>query len=408
MAKTSKSSSKPKPSASSTKKVTTKVYTKSSITKTVLYRRPVFIIVVILFAVLGTWLIAGGHALTPNDNLSEAIDDPARGLVYNGRKLATSGSCKGTFESNVSHANGQKSCEHPDPGPEGVDVRERIKHIDADLAAQVAKDATTPALSADANEVSPTAAADVLAFGSLSQVSPVNWPCLGTGVDGVRTQMVYVYPYGATNRISTLRPSFETIARRTNAVFHNTGVASGGIRNVRYVTNSACTLSIASVAISGSIVDGNNVITQLRAKGYASNYRKYLVEIDANYTSNSCGYGQFYPDTRPTQDNYNNSGDLIALSWRNCWNYTEPHELMHTMGAVQSGAPYSTTRGHCYDQHDVMCYNDGSGKTMIQRCTSTVNQWRFDCYSDTYFRAAGATGWLATHWNTANNRFLSH
>ena len=409
MTKNNKTSATPKKSNSrSNIKYSGKTYDSGSRSLRLIKQRPFMIITVLIFAALGSWLIVGGHALTRNDS-GESQDNVARGLIYNGRKEAKSGQCKGAFETDSAPVNGKLLCSHPDPGPEGVDLRDRTKKIDAELDAQVAKDAKVKPLAADANEVSTVGAADVGTVGSLGNVSPVSIPCTGTGTDGYRVQMIYAYASGGTNRISYVRSGFQTIANRINAVFHNSGVATGSVRNVHFatsaVTSGACTLSLPAVAITGNIDDVNNLRTQLRAKGYNSTARKYLVELDGG---TSCGWGDLYNDGIPTQDNANNSGNLFAFVWHPCWNYAEPHETMHTMGAVQIGAPYGTSKFHCYDQHDVMCYNDGSGAAMIQRCTNTVLIWRFDCGYDTYFRATGATGWLSTHWNTANNRFLSH
>jgi len=380
-------------------------------------------VVILLVAAVGTYLLAFGAAL-PNTSQGEAeVDNPARGLVNAGHHEATTGPCKGVYETDGVDSNGQKICTHPDPGPEGVDVRERAKGVDANLANIAAADASTPVESSDSSVVqNPVGGADdvqsrnSMCMSSTScAVKPVNWPCVGTGTDGYRVQVIYAYVSGHTNNLSARRAGLEAIMRRVNAVFHNSGVASGGVRNVRFVTNSACALSIPAVALSATNINSySSVESQLRAKGYSSLARKYLVEIEGG---TACGYGDVSFDARPTQDNGNNSGNLFALSWYPCWNYDEPHELMHTMGAVLGhvygtyvpvAAPYSTPNLHCYDQHDVMCYADGSGHAMFTRCTNVAYLWRFDCGNDTYFRAAGATGWLAKYWNTANSRFLSH
>ncbi len=364
---------------------------------------------ILLFALVGTYFIAFGAALPGSDPGIQEPDNLARGLVYNGKKEATKGPCKGTIDVSPADAAGIEICSHPDPGPEGVDVRERDKHVDSDLVAQVGNDAKNQPLAADsttiAPDIQPTGAADTGSANSLGVVTPVNWPCVGTGTDGYRVQMIYAYASGASNRVSYVRPGFETIARRVNAVFHNSGVASGGVRNVRYVTSSTCVLSLPAIPITGNISDVVNITNQLKARGYGAASRKYLTLVDGG---SPCGWGTFSTDPQPGQANYNNIGPNYATVWHPCWNYEEAHELMHTLGAVLTGAPYSTGAAHCYDQHDVMCYTDTSGKAMIQRCTSTTYIWRFDCGYDTYFRSVGATGWLYSHWNTANSRFLSH
>jgi hypothetical protein len=130
-----------------------------------------------------------------------------------------------------------------------------------------------------------------------------------------------------------------------------------------------------------------------------------MVQVDGGNGA-VCGFGDRYLDDRPGPENYNNGGNMFAVSWKACWNYIEPHEVTHMMGSVSNVAPGATGRGHCVELNDVMCYNDGSGKAMQTLCPNTVDIWRFDCNKDSYFRSTGATGWLASNWNVANNSFL--
>lgn len=366
-------------------------------------RRFALIIVVILVAIGGTYLLRQSSAAT-DDRL---VDDPGRGLSYRGLKIAHEGPCAGVFESDVpSDAEHGKSCTHPDPVPGNVDIRERDKNVEAMIAQQVEYDIKNPAKNAGEPTPPPVLYPEnspVYNGNSLGAVSPINWPCVGTGNDGFRTLTIYAYPSGATNRLGSLRPFFEGVARRVNAVYYNSGAASGGVRQIRYQTNSSCVLSIPYVAITGDINSLSNIMSQLRAIGYSSTARKYMVWVDGG---TGCGQGELKPDLRPGQENYNNAGNMISVNWHGCWNGSEPHELTHNMGAVQNGAPYSTNKGHCYDQNDVMCYKDTSGINTQQLCTSTTNVYRLDCRNDTYFRSTGATGWLGTNWNVANNQFL--
>ncbi|HTC80330.1 MAG TPA: hypothetical protein VK848_02225, partial [Acidimicrobiia bacterium] len=121
-----------------------------------------------------------------------------------------------------------------------------------------------------------------------------------------------------------------------------------------------------------------------------------------------CGVGSLYSDARPGLNNINNgSAPMYARVDAACWDYAEGHELMHTLGAVQSGAPHATAAGHCWDEPDEMCYDDGSGSTMVTVCTGR-NPALFDCNHDDYFYAGvpPAVSWLASHWNTYNSSWL--
>lgn len=90
------------------------------------------------------------------------------------------------------------------------------------------------------------------------------------------------------------------------------------------------------------------------------------------------------------------------------------HEMAHTIGAVQLGAPHSTGAYHCNDEQDLMCYNDGGpkGSMQTQSCPSLDGSLgfysEFDCNGDDYFNPNPAPGsYLASHWNLYNSRFLS-
>jgi len=382
--------------------------------------RLVGILFVALFASFGTFYLLQSGASPNNERFAE---DPARGISYKGLKIAESGPCAKSSEAidesdeidlspeqsqRDENAGGPKrvKCIHPDAGPKGVDLRERVKQVDAMLDTQVAYDDINPAKNAGETPPPPIIEAEnVGAPGSLSAVSPINWPCNGVGNDGSRVLIIYAYAAGAKDRGATYRKSFESIARRTNAVYYNSGVSSGGARQIRFHTNSQCRLTIVPETISGDINSYGNIVSQLRSKGYTPATRKYLVQVDGGNGAN-CGIGGVFKDDRPGQENYNNNGNMFAVTWKSCWNYAEPHELTHMLGSVQDGAPGATGRSHCFDQNDVMCYNDGAGIAMQSICPSSTEIWRLDCRKDTYFRSAGATGWLADHWNVANNKFL--
>jgi hypothetical protein len=90
------------------------------------------------------------------------------------------------------------------------------------------------------------------------------------------------------------------------------------------------------------------------------------------------------------------------------------HEVGHNIGAVQNSAPHSSRAGHCYDDSDVMCYEDGGpwfsgGGTMQSVCPKMPDgQEPWDCLQDDYYspQPEEAT-YLATHWNTADSGWLT-
>ena len=181
--------------------------------------------------------------------------------------------------------------------------------------------------------------------------------------------------------------------------------------HVRFVTEpdaagTGCQLSVAVAHLSASGDDSfSTTVSELKAQGYNRSDRKYLVWTDSDVL---CGVGSLYSDTKPGTTNLNNGyAPMFARVDSACWNYAEGHELMHTLGAVQGGAPHATSAGHCWDEPDEMCYDDGSGATMVTVCTGR-NSALFDCNHDDYFYAGIPPGgnWLATHWNTYSSSWL--
>jgi hypothetical protein len=372
------------------------------------------LLMVVIIGVVGTYVWQRGHAAPPLSSEQVAAAGQERAeeqfMTSKGYQKAKSGPCAGSYKDTSSPEASAPACTHADPGPQNVNLSQRAKQIDQMLAGEAAQDAQNPPKDPGAAPASDEAA-NIGSGGDLGVVTPLNYPCVGTGTDGYRTKVIYVYPAGNASRLSTYQSSLQSIAKRMNAVVYNSAAATGGNRQIRFATNPDCSLAVSSKAISGDIYNFGNIKNQLRAAGYNSAYRKYLVMVDAySYQYNICGQGDVYGDDRPTQDNWNNTGNEFAVVWHDCWNYAEPHEFMHMLGGVQPGAPYATPGYHCYDQNDVMCYDDdGAGPVTVQaRCTNTVSIWRYDCFKDTYFHAGTASGWLATHWNAANNRFLTH
>jgi hypothetical protein len=377
------------------------------------------LVAIALFAAVGAYFVFFSSALTPDEY--QPADHVDRGLVYNGQKIKNKGPCKGSIDvTNIEDKRqlGQtiSKCAHIDPGPEGVNLLERDKTVDQQLKDLVKEEATNPPLASDAPAaVEPTAAATI-GSGSMAGIGQRSQPCIGTGSDGKRVELVYVYASGGSNRLADLRPSFVNIAQRVNSIYYESGASSGNAHQVRFTTNSSCALVIRPVAINFTAAHSyGGVQSALQAQGYSftRSDRKYLAWVDvANTAANPtpCGQGSVYGDTRPTADNYNNIYGGLAIVWRACWNYGEPHELTHTLGAVQPGAPYSTPGYHCRDKRDVMCYNDGTlgSAQMVLRCDSDIAWWRLDCGKDTYFRGTNpASGWLSNHWNVANSGFIT-
>jgi len=241
--------------------------------------------------------------------------------------------------------------------------------------------------------------------------------CYGDGQDGMRVQAVYAFPADHPDRYNQMVPSIRQWAAETDAVFQTSAAQTGGTRRIRFVTDGACNLVVDRVPLSATGDDDlDTTIAELAAKGYNRSDRKYLVWMDS---SELCGIATYYDDDRPSgSDNFNNGrtgvpGSVARID-SGCWGLAsrgesvEAHELMHTLGAVVATAPNSTVNGHCSDTQDRMCYADGSPLLVLRAVCSADQEALFDCNHDDYFNTNPPSGnYLATHWNTANNTFLS-
>ncbi len=307
-------------------------------------------------------------------------EDPARGLVYRGLEVDSTGLC-----TNLYRVVGTSICTHgPDPAPLGSNVQNPVSTV---------PNVPTPL------------ERDIV--------------CDGDGTSGNRVQAIYAVAPGKTNRYSTVVATIRSRAADADAIFQASAQETGGSRHIRFVTDSSCAISVLNVTLQTSSGDDNysNTVQELQALGYNASNRKYAVFVDNNIY---CGIGSLWDNDSVSSSNPNNFGSSYATVHTGCWldsgtdGQPIAHELMHNLGGVQHSAPHSTNRQnssdgntwHCADESDRMCYVDASGVTMTQVCVSSHDRL-FDCNHDDYYSTnPGASTYLATHWNTANNQFL--
>lgn len=296
------------------------------------------------------------------------------------------------------------ACEHVDEAPPGVDPTEPVS-----TAELRARQGASEGAFAAAEELGVPAPAQAAA------TSPAV-ACDGDGTSGYRTQAMYVVEAGRTNRFAALQASFQLWAAGVDDVVNRSAALTGGVRQVRYVTEtdgSTCVAKVLNVTVpAGSMSSFNATISAVQALGHTAPNRKYLMWTDATVL---CGVASMYPNDSDTQANPNNgSYAQYARIDAGCWGHgdgaaqhsVEAHELLHTLGGVMSTAPHGTRAGHCWDEADTMCYADGGGFAMQQIC-APEREYLLDCNNDDYFSTYPDPGsWLDTHWNAADSRFL--
>jgi hypothetical protein len=297
---------------------------------------------------------------------------------------------------------------HLDAPPPGVNVRKPVATATLLRAAGLAaRSRLRPAVTAVTTPPgTPTTA------GLASHVTP---SCSGTGTDGNRVQVAYVTAVGLTDRYAAVLPALESYVADVDDVLALSAAETGGGRRVRWVTDANCVPVIAHVVLPagslGGATDGDGgfgaTVTAMRNAGYAAAHRKYLMFADAN---NLCGIAQVYPDSTKASNNNDGRFPMYARVDNACWTSTyhsvAAHELMHTLGSVQSDSPHPSAAGHCTDESDVMCYVDGPGVVTHNVCPPSHEQL-YDCNHDDYFSTNPPVGnYLRTHWNTADSPFL--
>lgn len=265
--------------------------------------------------------------------------------------------------------------------------------------------------------------------------------CPGDGVAGERVH--FFYAYSGTNRIAN--GTYTKSQFRTEIGYADTFIDSSDASWHQHI-RSLCSGSLVTVTEIQCPADSNQettmytVITCLRNAGYdgdennngvndydeATSHGEVYVAFLDGYTSSSYG-GMAQTGGTDSTSAAGRGGKYAVL-----WNYsgaTLLHELMHTLGAVQNSAPHSSQNGHCFDEYDVMCYQDGGsyftgGGTIQYFCSDIADNLNFydvkvDCGhnknqggtagvpGEDYWHPGTPTGYLATHWNTAKSRFLT-
>ena len=300
---------------------------------------------------------------------------------------------------------GPVACIHEDVPPPGVDVTERVSTREL-----LSREGAGPSAYDAAEELGvPTAAESNATTPAVS--------CEGDGSSGYRVQAMYVVEAGRTNRFAELQANLKLWAAGVDDVVNRSAALSGGVRNVRFVTESGaggtCEAEVLNVTVpAGSLSSFNSSVSAVQALGYTDASRKYLMWTDATVL---CGVASMYLDDQASQANANNGRYAqYARTDSGCWGFgngagqhsVEAHELLHALGGVQRSAPNSTAAGHCTDESDTMCYVDGAGAVMRSICPPE-REYLFDCNTNDYFSTyPDPGGYLDTHWNSADSRFL--
>ena len=246
-------------------------------------------------------------------------------------------------------------------------------------------------------------------YGEPVSTAPRAVPCTSPGTSGNRIQALYVYLSGQTSRLTTVKPIIQDALLRANGIVYSSAAQTGGSRDLRYATDSACQPSVLAVQLSTTTAPTfPDMVTALRALGYKGDDRKYIAFVESR---NLCGVAYLSADDRPDSQNANNKGNTHARLDLGCWSgNAAAHEITHMLGAVQDSAGRSDKAGHCLDEKDTMCYDSASGTGTVYTsasCQDAILEERLDCNKNDYFNTNPAAGsYLDTKWNVARSAYL--
>jgi len=241
--------------------------------------------------------------------------------------------------------------------------------------------------------------------------------CIGDGTQGKRVQVMYVRDVDTADGYAANKAAIGAWAVGGDRIFRESAAKTDGVHRVRFVHDANCNLSILNVVVDDAAnlsADNLGTIQSLvAAQGHNAANRKYLMFVDS--ATAMCGRGTRPNDDSSSQSNLanglpNGSAGYVRIDFdkTNCnpEDWIVAHELSHNLGAVQLSAPHSNGVGHCFDDADRLCQDDGTG-LLTTICTGAGDERLLDCNDDDYFNANPPAGsYLDTNWNIANSDFL--
>jgi hypothetical protein len=241
-------------------------------------------------------------------------------------------------------------------------------------------------------------------------------------------KLVYAYASDRPNRFALWQDALQA---DVSLIGRFMGAQSGGRKTPRFDMGTDCGpqyVDVQVVALPGpqskySSRDLDVLKADVGAVVPATYGERNVIVLADRLSNASAWYGIGESWLTETSSAPHNAGGLFSALWvpdalsapgpsaNGWWPEGLLHELTHNLGAVGQTAPHASLHGHCYDGHDVMCYDDGGlPQPLTTGCPlipGVMNQV-FDCGGDDYFNVAPAAGsYLATKWNTYNSRYLA-
>ena len=178
-----------------------------------------------------------------------------------------------------------------------------------------------------------------------------------------------------------------TVAEEVNGLFARDSDLPTEMRLPRWQTTADCHLDVGYLTYAEDIPVPETPRHQI------------IIDTDPEAMArNICGYAIIFHDNRTTADNQHN-GNANGWVKEFCIGpYVVAHEFLHTIGAVQFGAPHQNLGWHATDNGDIMSAFP----------PTVCGYWdTIDCGHDDYFALNPRPGsYLTTAWNSADSVFL--
>lgn len=251
-------------------------------------------------------------------------------------------------------------------------------------------------------------------------------------------KVLYAIPKGSKNRLHILANHIQADVVAINLLWAK---ETRGMKTIRWDMGTSCGKKYVDIMIvnlphsSQQYISGkannpaqdisNAVVPMLGPKDSSVSCDKptnthALVYIDGSVESgmfSGIGYGV---KDKSSTDNENDCGGGIAIveigkndipttPW--LLPNTAGHEMLHALGASQN-SPNATREGHCIDEHDLLCYDDGTKRKVRMICKNHKGigpiAEGLDCGNNDYFSAPGEekSVWLKNNWNIYNSKAL--
>jgi hypothetical protein len=260
-------------------------------------------------------------------------------------------------------------------------------------------------------------------------------------------KVVYAYPSDQTDRFGTYTSVIQEQMKTISGLVYAT---SGQLKSLRLDLGTSCGPAYVDIqtvqlphtlnyyrdyGVNSSPSRFRQIVNDVRAAlGSSAQRRNVLVYADYlamnnsdNSPFNASGQaelrsGPLGVSDQPGSANPSNAGGLYAVAFgRGLSHFTSNspafgdevplHEITHNLGAVQDSAPNSSHGGHCFDESDVECYNDGGsyftgGGAIVQSCSDSAHEV-YDCNLNDYFNPSPTPdNYLHNHWNLFNSAFM--